>query len=184
MSNPFQDQLLKAGLVTKKQVQKARQDKNRKKKQQASKNERTVDQDTLKAQQAAQQKAERDRELNRKKQQQAQQKAISIEINQLITSNCLVRDDNCEIAYNFQHDKKIRRIYVDEEMKQKIAQGKLGIARIEGRYELVPLAIAEKIQQRNEKRIIIVSQTQSEKQDIPQSDDPYSEYQVPDDLMW
>jgi uncharacterized protein YaiL (DUF2058 family) len=181
MSNPFQDQLLKAGLVTKKQVQKVNQDKSRKNKQQRSKKDKPVDETKLKAQQAANEKAKRDRELNERKQQQARQKAISIEINQLITSNCLARDENCEIVYNFEHNRKVRRIHIDAEMKQKIMQGKIGIARIEGRYELVPQAIAEKIRQRNEKRIVIF---EKEEDQSAAENDPYSEYQIPDDLTW
>ncbi len=180
MSNPFQDQLLKAGLVTKKQVQKAQQDKSRKNKQQRSKKEKpVVDEAKLKAQMAAQEKAKHDRELNKKKEEQARQKAVSIEINQLIANNCLVRDESCEIVYNFEHNKKVRHIYVDEEMKRNIAQGKLGIARIEGRYELVTKAIAEKIQQRNAKRIVIF-----EAEEVVEKNDPYAEYAIPDDLTW
>ena len=179
MSNPFQDQLLKAGLVTKKQVQKVQQDKKRKNKQQHAKGEKAVDESRIKAQQAAQKKAERDRELNRNKEQQARQKAISSEINQLITDNCLARDESCDIVYNFEHNKKVKRIYVDDEMKQKIIQGTLGIARIEGRYELVPKTIAEKIQQRNAKRIVIF-----EAEEKVDEGDPYAEHKIPDDLVW
>lgn len=182
MSNPFQEQLLKAGLVTRKQVQKANQDKTRKNKQHNRK-EKAVDETQLKVQQAAEEKAKRDRDLNRKKQDQARQKAISIEINQLILNNCIARDENCDIVYNFEHNRKVRRIYVNQEMKQKIMQGKLGIARIEGRYELVPQNIAEKIQQRNEKRIVIFSEQQLNAEPKDESD-PYSDYQIPDDLMW
>lgn len=64
-------------------------------------------------------------------------------------------------------------------MKQKIVKGKLGIARIEGRYEQVPKTIAEKILQRNIKRIVIFDD-----QEAADENDPYSEHQVPDDLMW
>ena len=180
MGNPFQDQLLKAGLVTKKQVQKVQQDKQRKNKQQRSKKENVVDETKIKAQQAAQEKVKRDRELNRRKEEQARQKAISIEINQLITDNCLARDESCDIVYNFEHNKKVKRIYVNAEMKQQIIQGKLGIARIEGRYELVTKTIAEKIQQRNKKRVVIFS----DDQEIVNENDPYAEHQIPDDLMW
>ncbi len=182
MGNPFQDQLLKAGLVTKKQVQKVQQDKKRKNKQQQqhSKKEKVVDETKLKAQRAAEEKAKRDRELNRKKEEQARQKAISIEINQLITNNCLARDESCDIVYNFEHNKKVRRVYVDDEMKKQIVQGKLGIARIEGRYELVTKAVAEKIQQRNEKRVVIFSDDQK----TVDENDPYADHQIPDDLMW
>ena len=177
MSNPFQEQLLKTGLVSKKQAHKARQDKN---KQQHSKNRNVTDEAKIKVQQAAEKKAKRDRELNKKRVEQQRQKAISIEINQLITSNCLSRDENCEIAYNFEHNKKVKRIYINAEMKQQIINGQLGIARIEGRYELVPLDIAEKIQQRNENRIIIFDDEENT------SDEDYSssKYQIPDDLTW
>jgi len=160
MSNPFQDQLLKAGLVNKKQVKKANQE----------------------IQQAAQEKAKRDKALNQKKQEQAKNKAISSEINQLISNNGIERDENCDIPYNFEHRKKVNRIYINAEMKQQIALGKLGIARIDGRYELVPLNIAEKIRQRNEKRIIIFEKEQEEQR--TDENDPYSDYQIPDDLTW
>ena len=65
-------------------------------------------------------------------------------------------------------------------MKQKIVKGKLGIARIEGVYELVPLSVAEKIKQRNEKRVVIFEAEEKSKDE----DDPYADYEVPDDLIW
>ena len=185
MSNPFQEQLLKAGLVTKQQVQKANQDKNKKWKKQRSNKTQAEDEVRLKAQKAAEEKAARDRELNLRREAQARQKAISIEINQLITANRLPRDASCEIIYNFEHNKKIKRLYVTAEMKQQIMQGKLGIARIEGRYELVPQAIAEKIVQRNPKRIVIFDPDAPENTpSTSDSDNAYADYQVPDDLMW
>ena len=82
--------------------------------------------------------------------------------------------------YNFEHRKKVNRIYVNEDIKQRIIDGKLGIARIEGRYEVIPKLIAEKIQQRNDKRVILFENSEEEIKE----DDPYAEFQVPDDLMW
>ena len=180
MSNPFADQLLKAGAVTKQQVQKAQTDKKKQNKQNRQKKEKPVDQAALKAQKAAEEKARRDKELNKRKEEQARQKAISIEINQLIEQNLIKRDDNCEVVYNFPHQNKVKRIYVNDELKNQIVAGKLGIARIEGRYELVPLSIAEKIKQRNEKRIVII---EDDEQAVDEND-PYADYQIPDDLTW
>jgi len=180
MNNPFQEQLLKAGIVNKQQVQKVQQDKNKKKKQQRNKKEKVVDETRLKAQQAAEEKSRRDRELNKNKEEAARKKAISAEINQLITENRIQRDESCETVYNFEHNKKVKRIYVNEDMKQQVIKGKLGIARIEGRYELVPVSIAEKIKQRNEKRVVLFEVEQKTVDD----NDPYADYQVPDDLTW
>ncbi len=182
MSNPFQDQLLKAGLVNKKQVNKANQEKARNNKKQRQSKEIVVDEVKLKIQLAAQEKAKQDKVLKQKKQEQAKSKAISSEINQLISNNSIKRDESCDISYNFEHRKKVNRIYVNAEMKQQIALGKLGIARIDGRYELVSLSIAEKIRQRNEKRIIIFEKEHEDQ--LTDENDPYSDYQIPDDLTW
>ena len=182
MGNPFQDQLLKAGVVTKQQVKKAQSATNKKKKEQRSKKNTAVDETKLKAQQAAKEKAERDKALNQRKEDQAKQKAISAQIDQLITANLIKRDEACDIIYNFEHRKKVNRIYLNADMKQRIIDGKLGIARIEGRYELIPKLIAEKIQQRNEKRVILFDCSETEEK--IDEDDPYADFQVPDDLMW
>jgi len=59
-------------------------------------------------------------------------------------------------------------------------KGRLGIARIEGVYELVPKDVAEKIKQRNEKRVVIFEVDDDSKDE----NDPYADYEVPDDLVW
>lgn len=56
----------------------------------------------------------------------------------------------------------------------------MGIARIEGRYEVIPQNTAEKIKLRNEKRVILLD-TQTEKETL---DSDYADYEIPDDLMW
>lgn len=179
MSNPFQEQFLKAGLVTKDQVKKANQKPSRKK--QAGKKKAKVESEAAKlARLAAQKKAERDRELNQKREEQVRQRAISSEIDQLISNHMIKRDEKCELAYNFQHRNKVHRIYVNEEMKQGLIDEKYSIARIEGRYEMIPVAVADKIKQKNEKRLVVYSQPENPSGE----EDPYADYQVPDDLMW
>ena len=181
MGNPFQDQLLKAGVVTKQQVKKAQSATNKKKKEQRSKKEKVVDEGKLKAQQLAKEKAEHDKTLNQRKEEQANKKALSSQIDQLITENLIKRDEACDIIYNFEHRKKVNRIYLNADMKQRVIDGKLGIARIDGRYELIPKLIAEKIQQRNDKRVILFDNSEAREID---EDDLYADFQVPDDLMW
>lgn len=182
MNNPFQEQLLKAGIVSEQQVKKAQQDKKNKRKQQpkGKKSRAQPSEADLRARQARDEKANRDRELNQRKQQQARAKAISAEIDQMIREHRIARDDKCEIAYNFEHQGKVKSIYLNSDMRQKVIDGKLGIARIEGRYELVPLDVAQKIRDRNEKRVVIL---EAEQQEVDEND-PYADYQVPDDLMW
>jgi len=58
----------------------------------------------------------------------------------------------------------------------------LAIAKLSNDYKLVPKAIAEKINLRSTDFIIILNdKVESEEID---EDDPYADYQIPDDLMW
>ena len=182
MGNPFQEQLLKAGLVNQQQVDKVNQEKRRKNKQQRQKKKGpVVDENRQRLQQAAKQKADRDRELNLRKEEQARNKAISNEINELIKQHRIARDEGCEVPYNFEHQGKVKRLYINESMRLQILQGKLGIARIEGKYELVPASVAKKIRQRNEKRVLLFDGDEAKP---AAEDDPYAQYTVPDDLIW
>ncbi len=180
MNNPFQDQFLKAGIATKKQVHDAKKHKKTQTKQQRSNKKVVPDENAIKAQQKAKEKADKDRELNQKKQLQAKNKAISIEIDQLIRDNKINRDKGCELAHNFEHRNKVNKLFVNADIKRQLVAGKMAIARIEGRYEVIPQETAEKIKQRNEKRVILLdSQTVEES-----IDSDYADYEIPDDLMW
>ena len=182
MNNPFQEQLLKAGLVSKEQVNKANKEKRKQGKQQRQQGKKKpqTDDKALQLKQQAAEKAERDRELNRRKEEQARQRALSNEINDLIRSNRIERGKDCDLGYNFEHQGKVKRLFINESIKKDLLAGRLGIARIEGNYELVPLAVANKIRERNDKRVVIFDQDNGQ----PDDDDPYKDYQVPDDLMW
>ena len=185
MSNPFQDQLLKAGLVTKQQVLKAKRDKHMQTKQQRGTNTATVDETTVdetkaRAQQIVAEKADQARDANKLKEEQSRQKALNAEITQIISSHLIKRNEGCELGYNFEHEKKVKTIYINADMKQQIINGKIGITCLDNRYELVPRTIAEKIKQRNDKAIILYSDNLSSA-DV---DDPYAKYKIPDDLMW
>lgn len=167
-------------MVSKQQVQKANKDKHKKKKQKSPKNTVTTDDIKLAAQNSAKEKAALDRALNRKKEDDAKKKAASAEINQIIMNNRMETGEGCELVYNFEHAGKINRIYINNEIRQQIIQGKLGIASIDGRYELVPKAVAGKILQRDETRVILFDESNP----VASEDDAYANYQVPDDLMW
>lgn len=180
MANSLQDQLLKAGAANKKQGQKAstarhKQNKQKKKKGSAP----PLTESGQRSQQVQQEKAARDRELNFQKQEAANHKAINAQIQQLIELNLLPRED-CETAYNFVDGKLVHKIFVDSTMLVQLSRGVLAIAKYRNSYELVPSVVAEKIIERDPSVIILADQTEN----TEQADDPYADYQVPDDLLW
>jgi uncharacterized protein YaiL (DUF2058 family) len=180
MANSLQDQLLKAGLVDKRQLSGVKKEKRKQDKMVRKNQIEVVDEAKLNAQRAMEEKAERDRELNRQRNEAARQKAILAQIRQLIETSRLSRS-GAAIDYNFTDGSKIKKILVTQAMLDQLSNGRLAIVSFDERYDVVPKAVADKIRQRDE-RYVIVSNTVSAA--TAAEDDPYADYQIPDDLMW
>lgn len=178
MSNPFQDQFLKAGLVDSDRVKKAKAEKRKQAKQR--KESPDAREARRAAQKAAAEKAERDRHLNAKRREDAARREIAAQVRQLIEANRLPLGEG-EIPYNFVDGRKIRRLHVTEAQQKQLTAGSLAVVKQEGRYHLVPAEAAAKIRARDERCVVALNQPAAQESD---PDDPYAAYKVPDDLMW
>ena len=148
MGNPFQDQLLKAGLVNKKQVKKAKHDQRVNKKKNKGKTGQNNEQ--AQKQRAA---AQRIQELNKQQNLKKQELENLAQVKQLISQNRLQQDDKGE-AYNFVEENKIKRIFVDEKMAEQLSVGQLAIVKDKNKYEVVSAKVARQIANRDQSRII------------------------------
>jgi uncharacterized protein YaiL (DUF2058 family) len=180
MGNSLKDQLLRAGVINKQKAQEVSSHLRKKQRQKNKGAASATDEEKASLQQLQAEKIARDRELNRQKQQQVERRAIAAQINQLIELNRLPRDQG-ETAYNFADGKKVRSLYVSEAVSRQLGQGWLAIVRYGDDYEIVPARVAEKINERDSAVIIVSNPSQTEEK---QTDDPYADYKVPDDLMW
>ncbi len=179
MANAFQDQLLKAGLVSKDKLNKTNKSKHKQLKQQAKNTLTEADEIKQRAKETAQAKAEHDRKLNRQRLEAENKKALIAQIRQLVAMN-LVDDDKGDVAYNFEDSHLVKHIYVSEELRRSIVNGRLAIVRHDEGYALVPRPVAEKIIQRDRGFVVLLNDaTQSSAED-----DEYADFIVPDDLMW
>lgn len=182
MSLSLRDQLLKAGLVSEQQVQRA----EREQRQQQYKAPRGKQKPPpgptpaqLAAQKAAAEKLARDAEANRRKQEKLERRAKYAEIRQLVAAHQVPRVETDDF-YNFQDGPQIRRIEVNPDLRARLVAGALAIVRCEGRFAFVPAEIGEQIGARVEKALLHLNRPQAK----PADDDPYKDYAVPDDLMW
>lgn len=180
MSLSLREQLLAAGLGTKKQAkqaehrERAQQHKERHKDKTSGQQQR---EEAAKRAQAA--KIARDQELMRQRQLAAEQRERAAQLKQLVEQYRMPKPDSDEY-FNFIHRDKVRRIPVDEALRQRILSGEVTIVRCEGKYELVPPEAAAKIRERNERAIVVLPKEDSE----PDENDPYKDFVVPDDLKW
>jgi uncharacterized protein len=175
----LQDQLLQSGLVDKKKAKQLKQE-SRKQAKSRQKGQVQIDETKELARRAQLEKADRDRQLNKAQQAEAEKKAITAQIVQLITMNRVARDGG-DVAYQFKDGTRIKKIYVTPKIQKDLINGRLAIARLGDDYELLPASAAAKIAQRDPGVIVLLNQYEPVEVD---EDDPYADYQIPDDLMW
>ena len=180
MAISLQDQLLNSGLIKKDKVNKAKKEKYKQSKQQRNSKTVQTDEATLLAQKALAEKQAKDRELNQRQKAKADEKAIVAQIKQLIKLNIQAKDED-GIAYNFSDNNAVKKIYVNEATLKNISNGKLAIVKYDTSYELVPAQVAEKIKQRDASFILLLN---DKIEDEVAVDNPYADFQIPDDLMW
>ncbi|MBV1908134.1 MAG: DUF2058 domain-containing protein [Kangiellaceae bacterium] len=175
----LQDQLLKAGLVSKNQATKAKSAKRKQAKINRKHKLETIDEDKVAAEKSMADQAEKARRLNTEKNKLAEQTAIKAQIKQLIATNSQNKGKP-SITFNFTDSGIIKKLEVSHEIHRHLTNGLLAIARDNESYHLVPKKIAEKIMQRSAEAIVPLNVKTEEIEE----DDPYSDYQIPDDLMW
>ncbi len=182
MGNSLQDELLKAGLVDKRQVNEANKRKKAAGKASAKggKKKRTAKPVDPEVQRQREEKAARDRELNQQREEVRRQREVNAQVRQLVSRHRhprVAQDD--DIPFHFDNKGKIKRLFVSAETHGLITERKLVIVNDNGQFELVPPEIAEKIRARNPSLVIDLPEESK-----PADDDPYADYKVPDDLMW
>jgi hypothetical protein len=177
MGNALQEQLLKARVANKQQAQQANS--QRRKKQKRGAVQQSLESSTEQVKQQQAEKLARDRELNRLKQAELKEKADLAQLRQLIQVNRLKRDDG-EKPYNFIDEKRVRKIYVTETIFSQLGAGMASIVKLDERYEVVLMAIAEKIAEVDCHAVI----NRAPSTEKSAEEEEYAEYPIPDDLIW
>jgi len=157
MGLSLQDQLLKAGIADKKQAKKANQEKLANRKKNKGKKETP---ETNQAQQDQLAQAKRSQELNRQLNQEKERLEKLSQVRQLIETNRLGLD-KYEEPYYFKVGKKIKKLYVNEDITEKLSRGELAIVGFDDRFEIVPDKVAQQIADRDQDSLIVLYKTEN-----------------------
>ena len=180
----LQDQLLKAGLTTKQKTRQANVDKRKKNKQKRSGVQHSaslqeqVQQDLAKAKTD---KITKDNALNEQKKQQLADKEQMLRIKQILMHHQIknVAGDN---EYNYTFDNIIKKLPLDALTHRALVNGRLALCGLDGITYLVTRETAEKLSELD-KHVVLVQNDKILDEQVDE-DDPYADYQIPDDLMW
>ncbi|MCG7529832.1 DUF2058 domain-containing protein [Psychrobium sp. MM17-31] len=176
----LQEQLLKAGLANKQSAKQIRSEK-RKKNKAVRKNQAQEDtslQDELAAKKA--QQAELDTQKNAQIKQELDKKSEIGKVKQMI-SQLHIKDYEGELEYNYALEGKVKCLLLNEVNHNALVKGRISICYFEEVVYLLPALAAEKIAAVDEKYLVLQNDNTPTEVD---EDDPYADFQIPDDLMW
>ena len=180
----LQDQLLKAGLTTKQKAKQANTEKRKTKKQ---KNSGVKLQDSLQEQvqkdlvKAKEEKIAKDAELNQQKKLALAEKEKINRIQQILQHHFIKRTEG-ELVYNYTFGTKVKKLFVNDTTQKALINGRLALCGLNDDTFIVTSETAEKIATID--NTVILLQNDKVDDDISHEDDPYAEFQIPDDLMW
>lgn len=194
MAGSLQDQFLAAGLIKKQKAKNIQTAKKKAAKQSRATNTQLVDEAAELAKQAQEEQRKKSQALNSQRKQQAEKKALLAQIRQIIELNSIanapqnIPEDDLQ-AYNFTDHGKVKKIHVSPQNHDLLSRGRIAIAARLWRqeqqeaYALIPAEAAKKILERNSDAIVLLNDSnQTDSND--HNDDPYADFEVPDDLMW
>ena len=182
MSVSLQDQLKKSGLVNEKKAKQLKRAKNKQEKLARKTKNPAVDQHKLELDREKSEKIAKDRQLNLEKNKQAEKHAVVAQIKQLIEMNIVAKDG--EHKFSFTDANVIKHIYVSQTQIDQLSRGTLAIVKQKDGQKnnnvVVPMGVAKKIEQRDPKVVVFKAQQNT----IVEEDDPYADFQIPDDMTW
>jgi uncharacterized protein YaiL (DUF2058 family) len=173
MAISLQDQLLKAGVASKKQANTAKANKRKKKGETTA----AVDPEIALKQQT--EKREKDRLLNLENERQKSIKADLARARQIVQTQSISIPKGADIAHQFSHLNFVKVIYVDKQLQSQLFYGQLTIIFMDDKYSLIPTAQAIRVHELQSDWVVALP----EKETLDE-DDPYAAYEIPDDLMW
>ncbi len=182
MRNLLQEQLLKAGLAKKVQVDKVAREQNKKR---VGKSSLNLDEDKIDTRRLQAEHAERDRALEAQRKALSQASELRAQVRQIIDTHKVKLTG--DTAYRFSDGEVIRTIYIDSPLRAQLSRGQLVIVRHADDYALLPRTAAEKVRERDP-ALIVLDHSATSARASQGDDDPdeahYRQFEVPDDLIW
>ncbi|MBQ4832733.1 DUF2058 domain-containing protein [Pseudoalteromonas sp. MMG010] len=176
----LQDQLLQAGLTTSHKAKVAKTEKRKqqkKKKKGATSNPNDLQKHIEQTKLEQQKKAE---ELNLAKQEDLKQREQVARVKQILEHH---NQDTIrgERTFNFTYENKVKELDVNEATQKALSGGRLAICVLEGVFYVLEDEPARKVAEVDEKYIVFHVEADNKEKD---DDDPYADFEVPDDLVW
>ena len=112
-----------------------------------------------------------------------EEKALRQQVHKMIADTHEPRGEEAQVPFHFVKGSRVKRIYVTEDQQRRLSANELAVAAMKGRHYVIPIETARKVRELIPPYFISMGEEQADI-DLSDVDDEYSDFQVPDDLMW
>jgi hypothetical protein len=137
--------------------------KRRKRKKNAAPSE---DSAKVRLQQQQSEQAKHHQKLNAQRNQEQQRKADQAAAKQMIKSKHLALEEG-DVVYRYVAEGRIKQISVNQEVADKLADGRLGLAMVDNDVVLIPAETVLKVMQRDEDSVLLYNDPAQIEDDYP-----------------
>ena len=112
---------------------------------------------------------------------EARVKQLNLRIRRILDTDGEKVEAETEIPFHFARGDRVKRLYVSEDQRRRLAAGELAIVGFGGRHHLVPRPAGERVRELREEVFVFIAAGDDGADEVEEG---YEGYEVPDGLLW
>ena len=106
---------------------------------------------------------------------------LNTEIRGILDAEAEPPDPQSDTPFHFARGDRLKRLYVSESQRRRLAGGELAIVGFGGRHHLVPYRAGERVRELREEVFVFIATASSEAETVEEG---YEGFEIPDGLVW
>ena len=108
-------------------------------------------------------------------------KQLNVEIRRILDTDAEKIEAETDTPFHFARGERLKRLYVSEDQRRRLAAGELAIVGFRGRHNLVPRPSGERVRELRPEVFVFIAGGDD---GVDKVEEGYEAYEVPDDLLW
>ena len=108
-------------------------------------------------------------------------KQLNVEIRRILDTEAEKAEAETDIPFHFARGERLKRLYVSEDQRRRLAAGELAIVGFRGRHHLVPRPAGERVRELRPEVFVFIAAGEGGAGAVEEG---YEGYEVPDGLVW
>ena len=108
-------------------------------------------------------------------------KQLNLEIRRILDTEAEKAEAETDAPFHFPRGDRLKRLYVSEDQRRRLAAGELAVVGFRGRHHLVPRPAGERVRELRPEVFVFIAAGDDGADEVEEG---YEGYEVPDELLW